>query len=338
MSGLKAGKLPADLLARLLKKVDTSGDPSVVLGPRPGEDAAVVDPDSELVVAKMDPITFATDRIGWYAVQVNANDVAATGGTPRWFLATLLIPEGSDPSLPEAVFEQLQSACKSLNVSLIGGHTEITVDLPRPILSGAMLGTVRRGEAISTAGAQFGDDLILTSGIAVEGAAILAAQASDRLVELGMSEAILGRAAKFLDEPGISVVKDADIAMAVGGVHSMHDPTEGGLATGIAEVCNASGLGVAVNAESVHIYPEAAAICEALGLDVWGLIASGALLIAADPARSGDIVEAVRVEGREAEIIGKLTASSDGLSIAENGRLSPLPEFERDEIARYFGD
>jgi hydrogenase expression/formation protein HypE len=338
MSGLKAGKLPVDLLARLLKTVDTSGDPTVILGPGPGEDAAVIDPDSELVVAKMDPITFTTDRIGWYAVQVNANDVAATGGTPRWFMATLLIPEGSDPSLPEAVFQQLQSACKSLNVSLIGGHTEITVDLPRPILSGAMLGTVHHGRVISTAGAQLGDDLILTSGIAVEGTAILAVQAADQLRSLGVNDAVLSRAGSFLDDPGISVVKDAGIAMEVGGVHSMHDPTEGGLATGIAEVCNASSLGVMINRGAVRVYPEAAAICDALKLNVWGLIASGALLITADPARSTEIVNAVLSHGRQAGVIGVITPQTEGLNIEENGRSSPLPEFERDEIARYFGD
>ncbi|NQW17280.1 MAG: hydrogenase expression/formation protein [Chloroflexi bacterium] len=337
MSGLKAGKLPADLLARLLKTVDTSGDPSVVLGPRPGEDAAVIDPGTELIVAKTDPITFATDRIGWYAVQVNANDVAATGGVPRWFMATLFIPEGSDPSLPEDVFTQLQSACKSLNVSLIGGHTEITVDLPRPILSGAMLGTVGRGKEISTSGAQVGDKLILTSGIAVEGTAILATQAADRLRESGVEEAILTRARKFLDEPGISVVKDAGVAVAVGGVHSMHDPTEGGLATGIAEMCRSSGVGVTIKGDSVRMYPEAMAICQALKLDAWGLIASGALLIAADPAKSDEIVNAIRKKGRHAEIIGELTPQSAGLEIEENGRSRPLPEFERDEIARYFG-
>ena len=338
MSGLKAGKLPADLLARLLETVDTSGDPSVILGPRPGEDAAVIDPGSELIVAKMDPITFATDRIGWYAVQVNANDVAATGGTPRWFMATLLIPEGSDSTLPEAVFGQLQSACASLNVSLIGGHTEITVDLPRPILSGAMLGTVHRGGAISTAGAQLGDDLILTSGIAIEGTAILAAQASDQLRELGVDDAVLARARRFLDEPGISVVTDARTAMEVGGVHSMHDPTEGGLATGISEMCSASGLGLTVKGNAVRVYPESSAICDALGLNVWGLIASGALLIAADPAQSAAIVSAVRSLGRQAAIIGVMTPPDDGLKIEENGRSGPLPVFERDEIARYFGD
>ena len=338
MSGLKAGKLPVDLLARLLKTVDTSGDPSVILGPRPGEDAAVIDPGSELVVAKMDPITFATDRIGWYAVQVNANDVAATGGTPRWFMVTLFIPEGSDSTLPEAIFGQLHSAGSSLNVSLIGGHTEITVDLPRPILSCAMLGTVHRGAAISTAGAQLGDDLILTSGIAIEGTAILAAQATDQLRDMGFDDAALTRARNFLDEPGSSVVKDAATAMQVGGVHSMHDPTEGGLATGIAEMCGASGLGATIRSDAVQVYPESTAICDALGLNVWGLIASGALLIAADPTRSSASVSAGRSLGRRAESIGAMTQQDDGLKIEDSDRSSPLPVFERDEVARYFGD
>ncbi len=240
--------------------------------------------------------------------------------------------------MPEAVFQQLQSACESLNVSLIGGHTEITVDLPRPILSGAMLGTVHRGAAISTAGAQLGDDLILTSGIAIEGTAILAAQATEQLRDLGVDDAVLTRAGKFLDEPGISVVKDAATAMEVGGVHSMHDPTEGGLATGIAEMCTASGLGVTIKSDAVRVYPESTAICKALGLDVWGLIASGALLIAAHPAQSSAIVNALRSRGRQAAIIGAMTPQDDGLKIEESGRSRLLQTFERDEIARYFGN
>ena len=201
-----------------------------------------------------------------------------------------------------------------------------------------MLGTVHRGGAISTAGAQLGDDLILTSGIAIEGTAILAAQASDQLREMGVDDAVLARARRFLDEPGISVVIDARTAMEVGGVHSMHDPTEGGLATGISEMCSASGLGLTVKGNAVRVYPESSAICDALGLNVWGLIASGALLIAADPAQSAAIVSAVRSLGRQAAIIGVMTPPDDGLKIEENGRSGPLPVFERDEIARYFGD
>src|SRR5688572_24417106 len=116
------GKLPAELLASLLSRTPIR-DSRVIVGPRPGEDAAVIDIGSHYLVAKTDPITFASDEIGWYAVNVNANDIATTGGTPAWFMATILLPGGfTTPTHVEAIFDQLQRACDSLNVTLVGGH------------------------------------------------------------------------------------------------------------------------------------------------------------------------------------------------------------------------
>ena len=84
---MDVGKLPADLLNKLLNATAIS-DPRVLLGPRVGADAAVIDMGDTVLVAKSDPVTFAADRIGWYAVQVNANDIVCLGATPKWFLAT----------------------------------------------------------------------------------------------------------------------------------------------------------------------------------------------------------------------------------------------------------
>ena len=122
------GKLPIDLLTRLLSDIDVR-DPRVVLGARTGEDAALIDMGDRYLVAKTDPITFATDLIGWYLVQVNANDLAVMGATPRWLMATLLLPEGTTEAQTETIFAQLLEACDSLGITLIGGHTEITYDL-----------------------------------------------------------------------------------------------------------------------------------------------------------------------------------------------------------------
>jgi hypothetical protein len=86
------GKLPADLLGRLLS--DLEGHPRLLVGPRVGEDAAVIDMGDRCLIVKFDPITFAEKRIGWYAVHVNANDIACMGAAPAWSLAILLLPEG----------------------------------------------------------------------------------------------------------------------------------------------------------------------------------------------------------------------------------------------------
>ena len=182
---LNAGKLPLDLLGSLLGEVEIA-DPRVVLGPKPGEDAAMIDFGDRYLVAKTDPITFATDLIGWYMVNVNANDLAVMGATPKWLLATLLLPEGIHESRVAEMFHQLSDACAELNIALIGGHTEVTYNLDRPIAVGAMLGEVDRDKAILSSGVQPGDLLILTKGVAVEGTSILAREAEDQLAEHGV--------------------------------------------------------------------------------------------------------------------------------------------------------
>ena len=332
---MEAGKLPFELLSEMLGKLDVR-DPRVVLGPRPGEDAALIDFGDRYLVAKSDPITFATDLIGWYVVQVNANDLAVMGATPRWLMATLLLPEGSDRAMVESAFDQLSDACREHDITLVGGHTEVTYDLPRPIVVGAMLGEVAKDRVVLTSGAQAGDSIVLTKGIAVEGTAILAREEAEALRSAGVGDEVLERAASLLFEPGISVRREAEIACEAG-ARSMHDPTEGGLSTGLLEMAAASGLGVQVDAARIPVLPECREVCRALGLDPMGLIASGALLAAVPPDRAAGLIDALGDAGIEAWEIGSFTAPESGLRLATASGVEELPRFDRDELARYFG-
>ena len=330
------GKLPLELLSDLLGKIDAR-DPRVALGARAGEDAALIDMGDRYLAAKTDPITFATDLIGWYAVQVNANDLAVMGATPRWLMATLLLPEGTSADDVRAIFNQLLEACDALGVTLIGGHTEITHNLPRPIAIGAMLGEVAKDRVVLTSGAQVGDSIALTQGVAIEGAAILAREAADALAAKGVAQDVIRRAQELLFTPGISVAKAAAIACDVGGVNSMHDPTEGGLATGLLEIATVAGVGIAVYADRIPVLPECRAVCDALSLDPLGLIASGALLATLPPADARRLVSALQRAGIPAVEIGRVTPASEGLRLISNGAERALPTFERDELARFFG-
>ena len=334
--GFPLGKLPTDVLARLLAACAPS-DPRVIVGPGIGLDAAVIDLGDRLLVAKTDPVTFATDSIGWYAVQVNANDIATTGATPCWFMATVLLPESrANEQLAEEIFAQIHTACAAIGVSLVGGHTEITHGLDRPIVVGAMLGQVAREQLVISSGAQPGDALLLTKGIAVEGTAIMAREKANELREF--DAAFLERCRNFLIEPGISVVRDATIATryAAGRVHAMHDPTEGGLATGLRELAQASGVGLMIEADAVPVYPETQALCRATGLDPWGLIASGALLMAVEAADAETVARALEAQGIRAAVIGQVTEVTHGVKLHGPEGIRNLPRFERDEIARLF--
>lgn len=335
---LPAGKLPTAMLNSLLSDLPERSR-RLLTGPGVGEDAAVISFGATSLVAKSDPITFATDLIGWYAVNVNANDIAATGAIPKWFLPTVLLPENVTADVVESIFKQLREAAAAIGVELIGGHTEITVGLPRPIISGTMLGEAPASGTLATAGARSGDHIILTKGIAVEGASLLAREFRQAALKTGLSEQSLKSASNFLFEPGISVLKDAQIAVAAGIVTAMHDPTEGGLASALAELSQASGNGLIVDQRSVPLLPECIELCNALSVDVWGLIASGALLITCTPTSSSDIVKALESNDIAAGVIGRMTAPGEPAFIElDSGEIAPLPTFKRDEIARLFSE
>jgi hydrogenase expression/formation protein HypE len=332
---LPVGKLEMDYLRQVLARyAQVNG--RVVVGAEVGEDATVIDFGDRYLVAKTDPITFATEEIGWYAVNVNANDVATTGAIPRWFLATLLSPAGStNRATVEGIFSQLSDACRQLGVSLCGGHTEITYGLDRPIVVGHMLGEVERDRLVTTAGAQVGDDIILTKGIAIEATSIIAREKVGELASKYPAD-FIDRCQGFLHQPGISVVREAQIAATEARVHAMHDPTEGGLAMGLRELAQAAEVGLLVHQERIEVLPETTLLCADYGLDPLGIIASGSLLVVLSPRDSELVAEKLEEAGIAATVIGKVVAREEGLRMMAGGVARDLPYFERDEIAKLF--
>jgi len=322
-------------LERLLARYATT-DERLIIGPGIGRDAAAIALDAErAMVVKTDPITFATAEIGWYLVNVNANDLACLGATPRWLLVTALLPEGrTTPTLVEEIFAGLHEACTALGIALVGGHTEITHGLDRPILVGTLLGEAPREDLIEPGRAQPGDRIILTKGLAVEGTALIAGERATE-VSARHGAAFVARCQGFLHDPGISVVRDAAIARAAGAT-GLHDPTEGGVATGLRELAQAAGLGLTIDAVSLPIYPETARLCADYGLDPLGLIASGALLIVAPPDVAPQIVAELAKAEIVGTVIGSFTAAEDGLRLCHPSGDMPLPEFAADEIARLY--
>lgn len=330
------GKLDMNYLGTLLNRY-THRDPRVVVGAQIGEDAAVIDMGDRYLVAKTDPITFATDQIGWYVVQVNANDLATTGATPRWLLVTLLLPEGrTTGALVERIFQQLHAACEQHQIALVGGHTEITYGLDRPIVIGQLLGEVAKDQLVRTGGAQIGDDIILTKGIAIEGASLIARERAEDLRKRGYTPEWIARVQDYLFKPGISVLRDAQIASAAAAVHAMHDPTEGGVATGLSEMACAAGVGLWIEQGRIPVLAECAELCSLYGLDPLGLIASGALLLTASASDTPRLVQALSEAGIPASVIGKVVAPAEGVRIRNGERVMDLRRFDQDEITKLF--
>ena len=327
------GKLPVEILERMLAKY-TSSINGVAVGASIGEDAAAIDMGDTCLLAKTDPITFVAEDIGTYTIFVNANDIATMGGIPRWFLAVILLPEkGTTSRLVEKIFRQLSSACKKTGVAFCGGHTEITVGIDRPVVIGTMLGEVEKSLLIATAGARAGDDIILTKAIAIEGTSILARERGKEIAG-AFGAGVLRACRKLADDPGIGILREAGIAVRNGRVHSMHDPTEGGLANALYEVAAAADVGLVVDSGRIPVLKECRMLCRHFGLDPMGLIASGSLLIMVDPGDSGKVIRAIEDAGVPAAKIGKIAPKSEGVKIRDRGRIRDLPRFDRDEMAR----
>ena len=299
-----------------------------------GEDAAVIDMDSHYLVSKTDPITFATDKIGYYVVNVNANDIVTTGAVPKWFQATILLPESSTTDeLAKSICIDIQRACLKLGICLIGGHTEVTYGLNRPIVIGSMIGEVSKKDYVETCGGKPGDAIILTKGIPLEGTSLIAREKENILEKKGLDKNLINKAKKMLHDPGISVMKEALLAVKHFDIHSMHDPTEGGLSMALVEMAEASNCGLKIHYEDIPIIPEGKIICDIFNLDPLRVISSGSLLIGIEERNCEPLLDLLHNNGIEAGKIGNLTETK-GYKIEKNGILQDLKYTEKDEITK----
>jgi hydrogenase maturation factor len=330
---LRAGKLPQAVLAELLASIDVR-DARVLVGPGIGRDAAIIDlGEGRALVATSDPVTFATEHIGWYAVHVNANDVACIGARPAWFLATALLPEGAPDDLPARIFQELTDACAALDITLVGGHTEVCLGLDRPIIAGTMLGDAATADLVSGRTAQPGDAVLFTQAAGIEGTALLAIEAKAELRRNGVPDEVISRAAALLSDPGISVVRAARTICDIAQPAILHDPTEGGIATALHEMSHAAGLTLRIDPGSVPLLEETRAICAATGIDPLGLLASGALLAIVPAPAAAQVIASLRNVMIPCRSIGQVESGPPRVIMGAEQR--SWPEFDRDELARY---
>lgn len=299
---LPPGKIPVNILKDVVFKNLGAARSEVTLGPATGLDGAVLDFGNKNAIISMDPITGAVERVGWEAINVNANDIATFGVEPAFFFSCIMLPENADSKIVETISTQMNSAAKDLGIAIVGGHCESTPGLMNPIVVGCIIGLTEKGKYVTAAGAKAGDKLILTKSAGIEGTAILATDREEQLKKT-FSIPMLDSAKVFYNQ--ISIVKDALTAYNAGGVNAMHDPTEGGVLNGIHEMADAAGLGVRVFEEKITIEPETAKICRFYEIDPLQLISSGALLIATEPQAANTIVEALCQKHIYASVVGE---------------------------------
>ncbi|ATW89446.1 hydrogenase expression/formation protein HypE [Halohasta litchfieldiae] len=297
------GKLDPETLRTVLDRTGAS-NPALLTGAAYGEDAAAIDlGDGETLVVSSDPISLAAEAAGTLGVHVACNDIAAAGADPEFLTNVIFLPD-DDPDTIATLTSQLDTAATEIGVTIVGGHTEYVPTLSRPLLSLTAFG--RTDRHIPTGGAEPGDKILLTKGAAIEATGIIATDFVDKLRDEGVDEAVIDRAATYFDE--ISVLEDSralrDVATA------MHDPTEGGVITGLVELATAANVDMVVDREAVPIRPETEAVCTAMGVDPLRIFGSGALL-ATVPADGVDAAETRLGEaGIASAVIGTVESSA----------------------------
>ena len=310
--GLLPGKVPTEVLQKIVFKNLGAKRDDVVLSPSLGEDAAIVKAGNQVLAVSSDPITGAEESLGWLAVHVNANDVATRGVQPRWFNSIILLPKNSTTEQVETICKQMNKAARELDIAIIGGHCEVTPGIDHPIVTGCAIGVAENGKYVTSGGARVGDRIILTKGAGIEGTAILA---SDRRTELlkVFDETFLNKAERFFEK--ISVVKDAITAFKTGGVTAMHDPTEGGVAGGLHELADAANVGFNVFEKKILVPEETQKICAHFDVDAFQLISSGSLLIITEEQKTDEILCSLSRNGVQALVIGEVTKKASGRNL-----------------------
>lgn len=331
---MKTGKLPPDALRRAVLTHGGRPRPEVLVGPAVGEDSAILDLGNDLCVVTMDPITGSSREIGWLAVHIACNDLAANGAEPLGVLLTLLLPEGSGEAEVEALMLEADRASREIGVQILGGHTEITPDLSKTIVCTAAIGTVPRQRLVTSAGARPGDELVMTKGAGIEGTAILAWDYGAVLVPSVGEEVV--RSARAMSAE-ISVVPEARVAASYQPT-AMHDVTEGGVLGALYELASASSVGLRIRRAAIPVRPATARICDFFSADPLRLISSGTLLVAVPRGNALSLVDNLAQQGISAGVIGAVVDPQSGLRLVEeDGQSVEIEPPESDELWRIKG-
>lgn len=335
---ITTGKVSPELLEKYVFTRLGVHDRSIVLGPSYGEDAALIRiSDNRVLVVHSDPITAAEKLIGWLSVHVACNDVAVRGAKPRWLLPVLLLPEEAPVELLDEITRQIDSAAKEVGASIVGGHTESAPGLSRPIISMTAIGVVDESRVVLTRNAKPGDLLIMTKYAGLEGTAILASDFRDELLEKGVEVEVIEEAQDYIKS--ISVVPEAVRLAEEELVTAMHDPTEGGVLGGVAELAYASRTSIKVYEEKIPLTSATRIITNVLGVDPLKLISSG-VLIATTPRKYIDrVLDVLREVGVNVSIIGEVVSRhypGRVVYVEKSGRVVELPRQVVDEIYRIY--
>ncbi|MCB6993306.1 AIR synthase family protein [bacterium 210820-DFI.6.37] len=330
---LKTGKLDSDLLEKIVFNNIKFRRPEVLTRPGIGEDCAVVDFGQEECVMSTDPITAAISDIGRLSIHISCNDIASNGIQPLGIMLAVLLPEGTTEEEIEEMMRQAGEASKALEVEIIGGHTEITSAVTKPVIVSTAIGRGPKGASQSAENIRPGDYIMITKSAGLEGTGIIACDLEDQLKDILTSEEIQ-EAKGLLDQ--VSVVKEGVAAGKVG-THGMHDVTEGGILGAVWEMCHIADLGAEVWLDQVPVKEVTKKICGHFDVDYLRLISSGCMVIMTAPDKREAMEQAMKEAGVELSCIGVIKEKEAGIRMNAGGKLTEIDPPGSDEIYRVVG-
>lgn len=325
-------KFSLDVLEKHVFPFTEVRDPDVLLGAAFGEDVALVRVGGDIVASHVDPIVGAVKEIGWLAVHVACNDIAASGVRPRWALLLVMVPSPKDEEALEEIMSDADRAARSIGVSIIGGHTGYSSGLNRPLVAVTAFGTAGGTDPVRTSGATVGDHVIVTKGIALEGTAILSADFAETAVKLGLDASDLEQARGLMGE--VSVLEEA-ITLARHGATAMHDVTRGGLLETLLEIARLSKVGLEIDDAKLPVPDVVRRFARAFKFDPLRMISSGTLAVTMPPDRVDDACGALDGLGVAYGDIGIVTRG-EGVTLVRGDESLTYDEIhaEEDELAR----
>ena len=268
------GKLSNEELDALILSKIKSKRKEVLGASSIGEDTAMLDFGGDLIVLSSDPITGAAENLGALAIHISVNDVATKSADAVGVLLTLLLPVNTTSEDIETIMADAQKAADAVNMDIIGGHTEITDTVSKPIMISTVVGRVSKDKVPDPSKVRIGDVVAMSKYAGLEGTAILATDCANALKDIG--EALLREGQALVDQ--LSVQAEGEVA-ADFSIRAMHDVTEGGVEGAIWEMAQALKVGMAIDKEAIPVLESTKAVAKKAEVDLYRLISSGSMLV-----------------------------------------------------------
>ncbi|MEI6157169.1 MAG: AIR synthase family protein [Atribacterota bacterium] len=325
---MKLGKICPEKLQRLVFPYQGKVRPEILYNASLGRDCGIADLGGDLLAATCDPITGTSSHLGFFAVNVVANDLICGGAEPVAILVSLILPPDTPDTHIEEIMKEIDEECQKLQISVLGGHTELSDAVNRTIIHCSGIGRAQKGNLPDVEKVRPGDSIVITKGAGIEGTAILAHSHQESL-QKKYGDFFVTRSQDFLRF--LSVVPEGKIALPFQ-PHCLHDATEGGLLGALWEVCEGQKLGFEIEESAIFIPPETRELCDFFGMDPLKLISSGTLIIFTDEPEP--VMAHLTQAGIPSFQIGTIAREKDKIIKKPHGTRETITECPQDELWR----